>query len=106
MLSHPHLRADDVVAQYGAREPATAAERADRTGLLVSVQPEIVTGARETGQQQVEWLHVMAQGVSNQQHWLPPAPASYMVSIDRRFPQAHRLGPGHCSFSFAAFSRR
>jgi hypothetical protein len=68
-LSLRYITIDDVVAQYGERQPATVAEKQQQTGLFVSVQTELAGGANEE-QAQVEWLHVMAQGVSNVQHWL------------------------------------
>ena len=67
-----YVTVDDVAAMYGARQPATVAERTQRTALFVSVQTSLANGGGGNTQNQVEWLHVMAQGVSNVAHWLGP----------------------------------
>lgn len=70
-----YVTIEDVKAQYGARAAATNDETHGKTALFVSVvasDAELATGADEASQRQVEWLHVMAQGVSNVGHWLGP----------------------------------
>ena len=68
-----YIAIDDVVAQYGSRAAATTEEKSGRTALIVSVQDAVVTGGGGGEvQKQLEWLHVLSQGVSNVAHWLGP----------------------------------
>ena len=68
-----YITIDDVVAQYGSRAAATTEEKSGRTALIVSVQDGVVAGGGGGEvQKQLEWLHVLSQGVSNVAHWLGP----------------------------------
>ena len=68
-----YITIDDVVAQYGPRALATTAEKTGLKAVIVSVQDAAITGGGGSEvQKQLEWLHVLSQGVSNVAHWLGP----------------------------------
>lgn len=93
-----YVTIDDVAATYGARAPATDADLTSTTALFVSVQREVASAGSELGraaQQNVEWLHVMAQGVSNEEHWLGPPDGWYGLKSMEAKTGARTPNRGH-----------